>query len=70
MDNNNLLADYDDILLPADVKQILKTGMNTVYTLLSTGQIKSIRLGKSKGYRIPKSYMIDYLQNSFEHKEI
>ncbi len=70
MDYNELLADYDDVLLPEDIKKILKTGMNTVYALLSTGRIKSIRLGKSRGYRIPKPYLIEYLKdnnNSSEH---
>lgn len=53
------LNDYDDVLLPEDLQQILHTGRNTVYEYLSTGQIRSIKVGGK--YRIPKIYLIEFL---------
>ncbi len=59
MNSIDLLSNYDDVLLPEDIMQILKRGRNSVYKALATGEIRSKRCGK--GYRIPKLYMLDYL---------
>lgn len=56
---DKILETYDDILLPEDLQEILHTGRNTVYTYLSKGIIKSIRIGGK--YRIPKLYLIEFL---------
>ena len=55
----DMLGDYNDILLPKDVQNILKVGRNTVYSYLANGTIKSIRIANK--YRIPKKYLIEYL---------
>ena len=52
-------SEYDDILMPEDLQNILHVGRNTIYNYLSKGIIKSIRIGNK--YRIPKKYLIDYL---------
>lgn len=59
MENNEILADYEDVLRPEDVQTILHVGRNTVYRVLAEGKIKSIRIGNQ--YRIPKMYLIDYI---------
>ena len=59
MDNKQILAKYSDVLSPEDVKEILKTGRNTVYTYLAEGKIKSIKIGGK--YRIPKLYLLQFI---------
>jgi excisionase family DNA binding protein len=59
MANKNILTEYDDVLRPEDIQQILRIGRNTVYKYLADGEIKSIRIGNQ--YRIPKQYLIDFL---------
>ncbi len=57
--NIDTLDNYEDILLPEDLQEILHIGRNAVYTYLANGYIKSIRIGRK--YRIPKKYLIDFL---------
>lgn len=61
MDANilNVLNEYDDVLVPADVQKILHIGRNTVYKLLTEGTIQSIRIAGK--YRIPKKYLADFM---------
>lgn len=54
-----ILADYNDILLPSDVQKILHVGRNTVYTYLAEGRIRSIKIGGK--YRIPKLYLLEFI---------
>lgn len=54
-----LLEEYNDVLLPEDVQEILHTGRNTVYNFLKKGTIRSLIIGGK--YRIPKAYLIEYL---------
>ncbi len=57
-----LLADFDDVLTVAEMRQVLKIGRNKCYYLLSTGTIPSRKIGRD--YRIPKINIINYLQNA------
>ena len=59
MDFTQVLAGYNDILLPGDIQKILHTGRNTVYNYLSEGKIKSIKIGGK--YRIPKLYLLEFM---------
>ena len=59
MATNTILEDYNDVLIPQDLMEILHIGRNSVYKLLEEGQIKSIKVGCS--YRIPKINLIKYL---------
>lgn len=59
MDYSNLLAEYNDILLPSDVQKILHIGRNTVYKYLAEGTIRSKMIGGK--YRIPKLYLLEYI---------
>ena len=59
MDHSQMLAEYNDILLPEDVQKILQTGRNTVYTYLAEGKIRSMKIGGK--YRIPKLYLLEFI---------
>lgn len=69
MEINELLKGYGDILLPEEVQKILHTGRNTIYTYLSNGTIRSLKIGKK--YRIPKLYLLEFMypDKNFEPKE-
>lgn len=47
-----MLEQYDDIMTTEDACDALKVGYNTLYELLSSGQIKGYRNGRT--WRIPK----------------
>lgn len=54
-----ILDGYNDILLPEEVQEILKTGRNTVYNYLAEGRIRSLKIGGK--YRIPKLYLLEFI---------
>lgn len=54
-----ILSDYNDVLLPEDIQKILRIGKNTVYSYLSEGRIRSIKIGGK--YRIPKLYLLEFI---------
>lgn len=62
MEYSQILAEYNDILLPEDVQKILHTGRNTVYQYLAQGKIRSLRIGGK--YKIPKLYLLEFI-NTF-----
>lgn len=64
MEYTNMLAEYNDILKPEDVKKILQIGRNTVYDYLKSGTIKSIMIAGK--YRIPKLYLLEFLYPDME----
>ena len=54
-----ILTNYNDVLLPEDVQEILHIGRNTVYSYLAKGIIRSIKIcGK---YRIPKLNLLEFM---------
>lgn len=59
LDYSQMLAGYNDVLLPEDVQKILQTGRNTVYAYLSEGKIRSLKIGGK--YRIPKLYLLEFI---------
>ena len=64
MEYRNMLAVYNDILKPEDVKKILQIGRNTVYDYLKNGTIKSIMIAGK--YRIPKLYLLEFMYPDME----
>ena len=46
MDYYQILKNYNDVLEPADIQEILMIGRNTAYHYLSKGLIKSMRKSK------------------------
>ena len=49
------------VLRVEDLSQMLSIGRNTAYALVRSGEIRSIRIGKS--YRIPREAIEEYLSN-------
>lgn len=62
------LTDYPDVLTPEEVQSFLSVGRNTVYNLLKSGDLQSIRIGKL--YRIPKPYLLQYLSPCYNEVSI
>lgn len=59
MNYQEFLPEYDEMLLPADVQKILRTGRNTVYKYLANGTIKSRTVAGK--YRIPKRSLWEFI---------
>jgi len=55
----DMFEDYPDCITTLQLQQMLSIGRNKAYELLTTGQIKHKRIGKT--YIIPKVYVIEYL---------
>lgn len=56
-----MLEGYKDVLTVDDVKDILGIGKNKAYELVRSGKIESLEIGKK--YRIPKVFLINYINN-------
>lgn len=54
-----MLNKYKDILTVDELCEVLKIGKNTAYSLLKTGEIHYIKIGRV--YKIPKKSVIKYL---------
>ncbi len=54
-----MLNQYEDILTAEDVSEILMIGMNRTYSLLNSGMIKGLRIGKK--WRIPRDAVREYI---------
>ena len=56
---NLFLKEYPDVLTTKDLQTILGISSKTVFMLLHSGQVKSIKVGRN--FRIPKIYLLQYL---------
>lgn len=56
-----MFENYDDILTVDDLIKILKVQRKTIYELLKTEQIKSLKIGRE--YRITKKALQEYVQS-------
>lgn len=59
MNYEQFLTNYNDVLKPEDLMEILDVGRNKIYNYLKAGTIRSIRIGGK--YRIPKVYLLQFL---------
>jgi len=55
-----MFNDYPDIMSINDLRSALGIGRTKAYELVSAGEIRSIKVGKS--IRIPKSSLLDYVK--------
>ncbi len=55
----NIFTQYPNVVTTSQMQEMLGIGRNTALKLLSSGEIKSIKIGRS--YKIPKVYVIEYL---------
>ena len=53
------IEELPDVLTPQHLIDFLPIGRNSVYDLLKTNKIKSIKVGRKN--IIPKQYLLDYL---------
>jgi excisionase family DNA binding protein len=54
-----MLEDYNEILKPTEVCEILLIGKNTLYNLLNTNQLIGYKSGKN--WRVTKQAVINYI---------
>ncbi len=57
-----LFTQYPDIMSINDLRNDLSIGRTKAYELVGSGQIRSIKVGKS--IRIPKASLLDYVKDS------
>ena len=57
-----MLRGYPDLLDVGHIQKILQIGRSTAYNLLKSGELRSLRIGTI--YRIPKTFLIDFMRNS------
>ena len=56
---NTFFKEYPDVLTTKDLQTILGISSKTVFRLLHSEQIKSIKVGRN--FRIPKIFLLQYL---------
>lgn len=56
-----MFENYPDIVNINELTEMLHIGRNKAYELVNDKKIKSIRIGKT--HKIPKCYIIEYIQN-------
>jgi len=57
-----MLEQFPDILTVKDLQDILSIGRSKAYAILHSGELQYITIGRQ--IRIPKKYLLDYLQRS------
>ena len=57
-----MFRDYPDVVTVEQLCRMLRIGRNTAYTLLRSGKLKSVRIGKK--YIIPTEWIAEYLKES------
>jgi excisionase family DNA binding protein len=61
-----MLRSYPDVLDIHQIARILGVSTKTGYRLLHAGTISSLKIGRS--YRVPKAYLLSYLQSANSEK--
>lgn len=54
-----MLENYDEILTPTQLIDLLGVNKNIIYKLLNSGEIKSFKIGKQ--HRITRQSLIEYI---------
>lgn len=54
-----MFENYNDVLNVKEACSALKVGRNSMYKLLQSGKIKSVKIGKK--YLIPKKSLISFI---------
>jgi len=55
-----MLEKYKDVLTVDELREILRIGRSSAYSLIKTNRIKHIRVGSK--IMIPKQYVIEFLK--------
>ena len=56
-----LFSEYPDVITVEQLMEILHIGKNAAYSLLKSGEIRTIRIGRR--YIIPKQSIITYISS-------
>jgi len=56
---SRMFREYPDVVTVEQLCQMLDIGRNSAYSLIKSGQIRHIRIGKK--IKIPKAYIIEFL---------
>lgn len=57
---NNVFKKFPDVLSVNQLCEVLHLSKPSVYKLLESGELKSLRVGAK--YKIPKVYVMEYMQ--------
>ena len=57
--SNDLFREYNDVVTIEDIMKMLHLGRTTVYELLKSGVIYSVKIGKK--YIVPKQSIINFI---------
>ena len=57
---SRIFAEYPDVVSARDLQAMLHVGRNTAYSLLKSGAVSNIRIGKK--YIIPKASVEEFLR--------
>lgn len=60
--NLKMLRGCSDLMTPQEVQNVLHIGRSTMYKLLKSKELLSIRVASK--YLIPKAYLLDYLNEN------
>lgn len=63
----SMLEQYETILIPEEVCEILRIGQNEVYKMLKNKEICGYKVGKT--WRIPKENVIHYIKSKIRSRE-
>lgn len=61
-----MLNKYPDVLTVKEAKEILRIGMNSMYYILQSGELKSIKIGRI--YKIKKENVIEYINRKSKER--
>lgn len=57
-----MFENYDEILTPQQLIDLLGVNKNMIYRLLNSGEIKSFKIGKQ--HRVTRQSLIEYILNN------
>ena len=58
--SSEIFSEYPDVVTVAQMQKMLRTGRNTAYDLVRSGEIPSLKIGKS--FKILKRNVVAYLE--------
>lgn len=58
-----MFTQYPDLMSINDLRRALGIGRTKAYAIVSNGEIRSIKVGKS--IRIPKTSLLDYVEKDY-----
>ena len=61
-----MLNKYPDVLTVKEAREILRIGMNNMYHILQSGELKSIKIGRI--YKIKKQNVIEYIDRKSKER--